>query len=133
MTNTISKVNEELNETQKNLSKAADIAKAIPEKIKQLFEEKKQLKVKNEELQRTNNDLKNKVSNLEGSLSDQRKEFENKLSSNENRIVSLEREIELSKDEYSKLNKQMEEKIKRIEILESQNEEMTKSLREKSM
>ncbi len=133
MTNTFSKMDEELNETQRKLTKAADITKVVPEKIKQILEEKRKLNEANSELNKFNNEMKEKISKLEGMLSDQRNDFENKLASNENRIVSLERELELSKDENLKLITKLEEKNRRIEILESQKAELTQSLREKSM
>jgi chromosome segregation ATPase len=133
MTNSYSKMDEELNETQKSLTKVADIAKVVPEKIKQIVEEKNKLKAKNDELIKTKIELNEKINKLEGELSGQRNEFEKKIASNENRIVSLERELELSKDENSKLITELEEKNNRIEILESQKVELTQSLRDKSM
>ncbi|MHA2073491.1 MAG: hypothetical protein ACW97X_02625 [Candidatus Hodarchaeales archaeon] len=132
MTDSLSKLNEELTETQKKLETALTMTKDFPSKINKLLEEKKVLKAQNDELRQINSDIKNKIVILENKLTDQQNEFETKNTSNENRIVSLERELDLSKEEIDKHSKTIEEKVKRIEVLEAQKEELTQSLREKS-
>ena len=85
-----------------------------------------------EEKNRLNTDLKNKISTLEHKLTEERTEFEKKLETNENKIVSLQRELDFAKDDTNKLKDQLKAKDDRIHILESQNEELSNSLRQQT-
>ncbi|MFX0122129.1 MAG: hypothetical protein ACFFAE_00695 [Candidatus Hodarchaeota archaeon] len=132
MTNSFNEVNEQLTEIQQNLAQAVNIAKEVPTKVNQLLKEKKELEERTEEIKRINTDLKTKISSLEHKLNEERIEFEKKLETNENTIVSLQRELELTKDDIKKLEDRLKAKDDRIHILESQNEELTNSLRQQT-
>ena len=132
MTNSFNEVTDQLAEIQKNLTQAVNIAKEAPAKISQLLKEKKDLEERTEEINRLNTDLKNNVSTLENRLAEQRTEFEKKLESSENTIVSLQRELDLAKDDNKKLKDQLKAKDERINMLESQKQELTDSLRQQS-
>lgn len=132
MTNSFNEVTDQLAEIQKNLTQAVNIAKETPVKISQLLKEKKDLEERTEEINRLNTDLKNDVSTLENRLAEQRTEFEKKLESSENTIVSLQRELDLAKDDNKKLKDQLKAKDERINMLESQKQELTDSLRQQS-
>ncbi len=132
MTNSFNEVTDQLAEIQKNLTQAVNIAKETPVKISQLLKEKKDLEERTEEINRLNTDLKNNVSTLENRLAEQRTEFEKKLESSENTIVSLQRELDLAKDDNNKLKDQLKAKDERINMLESQKQELTDSLRQQS-
>ncbi len=132
MTNSFNEVTDQLAEIQKNLTQAVNIAKEAPAKIGQLLKEKKDLEERTEEINRLNTDLKNNVSTLENRLAEQRTEFEKKLESSENSIISLQRELDLAKDDNNKLEDQLKAKDERINMLESQKQELTDSLRQQS-
>ncbi|MHA2245084.1 MAG: hypothetical protein ACXADY_08955 [Candidatus Hodarchaeales archaeon] len=132
MTNSFNEINDQSAEIQKNLAQAVNIAKEVPAKINQLLKEKKDLEERTDEIDKLNTDLKTKVSILENKLAEQRTEFEKKLESNDNKIVSLQREFDLAKDDNNKLKDQLKAKDERINILESQKQELTDSLRRQS-
>lgn len=132
MTNSFNEVNEQMTEIQQNLTQAVEIAKEVPSKISQMIEEKKNLEQENEEIKKVNTDLKNQVSTLKGKLADELAEFNRKQESSENEIIYLQRELDLDKDDLNKLRDQLKAKDGRINILESQKQELTDSLRQSS-
>lgn len=132
MTNSFNEVNDQLTEIQQNLIQAVNIAKEVPTKVNQLLKEKKELEERTEEINRINTDLKDKVSSLEHKLTEQQTEFEKKLETTENVNASLQRELDLAKDDSSRLKDQLKARDDRIQILESQKEELTNSLRQQT-
>ena len=132
MTNSFNEVNEQLTEIQQNLTQAVNIAKEVPAKVSQLLKEKKELEDRMEEINRMNTDLKNTIATLEHKLTEQKTEFEKKIETSENKIISLQRDLDITKDNSNKLKDQLKAKDDRIQILESQNEELKTTIRQQT-
>ncbi|UCE12448.1 MAG: hypothetical protein JSV04_09650 [Candidatus Heimdallarchaeota archaeon] len=133
MRNSFDEVTEHISEIQENLTQAVNTAKEVLPYISELLNQKTDLEQQINELRRNNSELKGQVSTLENKLSEQRTEFEKKLETSENRIISLQRELDLGRDDYKKLEDRLREKDERIKVLESQKQELTDSLRQQSL
>ncbi len=133
MTNSFKENTKELTEIKNSLLESMEITKQVPQKVDRLLNEVSDLKQSTNALRTKNKELEDRSTKLEAEVIALKDDFAKKLESSENRIVSLQRELELSKDDMSKLKNQIEDKNERIRLLESQKEELTSALRQKSI
>ncbi|WP_455141628.1 hypothetical protein [Candidatus Hodarchaeum mangrovi] len=133
MTNSFKENTKELTEIKNSLLESMEITKQVPQKVDRLLNEVSDLKQSTNALRTKNKELEDRSTKLEAEVIALKDDFAKKLESSENRIVSLQRELELSKDDMIKLKNQIEDKNERIRLLESQKEELTSALRQKSI
>ncbi|MHA1973840.1 MAG: hypothetical protein ACTSW1_12660 [Candidatus Hodarchaeales archaeon] len=133
MSNPLNDTNDQLNEIKTNLSTTIEKTKSVPEKINQLIKMKEELSEENRGLILKSKELKDEIVKIESKMNDLRQDYERKLEMSENKIVALQRDLDLAKDDKNKLEKKIIERDKRIEILESQKEELTQALRQKQI
>ena len=122
----------ELLEIKNTLLQSMEITKQVPEKVDRLLNEINDLKQSTNILRAKNKELEERSTKLEADINFLKDDFAKKIDSSENKIVSLQRELELNKDDIIKLSKQIKEKDERIKLIESQKEELTMALRQKS-
>jgi len=132
MTNSFKESTKELIEIKNSLLQSMEITKQVPEKVDRLLNEIYDLKNLNNVLKTKNKELGDRSTKLEAEIKVLKDDFAKKFDSSENKIISLQRELELRKDDMSKLKNQIEDRNERIKILESQKEELTSVLRQKS-
>ena len=132
VTESFNNFNEEIKKLQTNIQESFKVIEPITSKIDVLISERDSFKSQVDELKRNFDNLSNQLSDLQKKLNDQKAEFDAKEQTNENRLVSLQREIDLLTLDKKKFLEQLKTRDDKINMLESQKNELLTSLREKS-
>ena len=122
----------DLKEIQNNIQDAVKAIEPLFSKLSTVIDERDQLKQQVEEVQRKFEGLTNQLSNLQKNLNDQKVEYETQKQTNDNKIVSMKRDFDLLTMDKQKLSEQVKTQDDKISTLESQKEEILRSLREQT-